>query len=68
MPREERFFVGLRLTRGIQPRAEEWVKYEQPIRRFIDEGLLAREGTAYGSPIAACYFQTKFSRNSSPKI
>jgi oxygen-independent coproporphyrinogen-3 oxidase len=43
---EERFFVGLRLTRGIQPRAEEWVKYEQPIRRFIDEGLLAREGSS----------------------
>jgi oxygen-independent coproporphyrinogen-3 oxidase len=43
---EERFFVGLRLTRGIQPRAEEWIQYEQPIRRFIDEGLLAREGSS----------------------
>jgi oxygen-independent coproporphyrinogen-3 oxidase len=43
---EERFFVGLRLTRGIRPRAEEWAQYEQPIRRFIDEGLLAREGSS----------------------
>jgi putative oxygen-independent coproporphyrinogen III oxidase len=42
---EERFFVGLRLTHGIQPRADEWIKFEQPIRRFIDEGLLARDGS-----------------------
>ena len=41
---EERFFVGLRLTHGIQPLAEEWLKFEQPIRRFIAEGLLARDG------------------------
>jgi oxygen-independent coproporphyrinogen-3 oxidase len=42
---EERFFVGLRLTQGIQPRAEEWIKFERPIRRFLDEGLLARDGS-----------------------
>ncbi len=42
---EERFFVGLRLTHGIQPLAEEWRKFEQPIQRFIDQGLLARDGT-----------------------
>jgi oxygen-independent coproporphyrinogen-3 oxidase len=41
---EERFFVGLRLTHGIQPRAEEWLKFDQPIRRFIAEGLLSRDG------------------------
>jgi len=41
---EERFFVGLRLTRGIQPRAGEWIQFEQPIQRFIAEGLLEREG------------------------
>ncbi|HMD50939.1 MAG TPA: radical SAM family heme chaperone HemW [Bryobacteraceae bacterium] len=41
---EERFFVGLRLTHGIQPLAEEWRKFEQPIQRFIDQGLLARDG------------------------
>jgi len=41
---EERFFVGLRLTHGIQPEPEEWRKFDQPIGRFIDAGLLAREG------------------------
>ena len=43
-PAEERFFVGLRLSQGIEPRADEWRKFEQPIQRFIDEGLLARDG------------------------
>jgi oxygen-independent coproporphyrinogen III oxidase len=42
---EERFFVGLRLTHGIQPRAEEWLKFERPIQRFIADGLLARDGS-----------------------
>ncbi len=42
---EERFFVGLRLTQGIQPLAEEWIKFEQPIERFIADGLLARDGS-----------------------
>jgi len=44
-PAEERFFVGLRLTQGVQPRAEEWLRFEQPIERFIADGLLARDGT-----------------------
>jgi len=43
-PGEERFFVGLRLSRGIQPQPDEWRKFEQPIRRFIGEGLLERDG------------------------
>jgi oxygen-independent coproporphyrinogen III oxidase len=42
---EERFFVGLRLTHGIQPLAEEWRRFERPIQRFIEEGLLARDGS-----------------------
>jgi oxygen-independent coproporphyrinogen-3 oxidase len=42
---EERFFVGLRLTQGIQPLAEEWLRFEQPIARFIADGLLARDGS-----------------------
>ncbi|MGP0076459.1 MAG: radical SAM family heme chaperone HemW [Bryobacteraceae bacterium] len=42
---EERFFVGLRLTHGIQPHAEDWLKFEQPIQRFLDEGLLERDGS-----------------------
>jgi oxygen-independent coproporphyrinogen-3 oxidase len=42
---EERFFVGLRLTQGIQPNAEDWIRFEQPIERFIADGLLARDGS-----------------------
>jgi putative oxygen-independent coproporphyrinogen III oxidase len=45
-PVEERFFVGLRLAAGIRPRAEEWERFETPIRRFLDEGLLERSGDA----------------------
>jgi oxygen-independent coproporphyrinogen-3 oxidase len=44
-PAEERFFVGLRLAQGIQPDAEEWRRFAQPIERFIGEGLLARDGS-----------------------
>jgi oxygen-independent coproporphyrinogen-3 oxidase len=40
---EERFFVGLRLMGGIRPDAQEWRRWEAPIRRFIDDGLLETE-------------------------
>jgi len=40
---EERFFVGLRLTRGIELQPEDWRTYEQPIQRFLADGLLARD-------------------------
>jgi oxygen-independent coproporphyrinogen-3 oxidase len=40
---EERFFVGLRLMRGIRPEPEEWARFDQPIRRFADAGLLETE-------------------------
>jgi oxygen-independent coproporphyrinogen-3 oxidase len=39
-PRHERFFVGLRLMSGIRPAPEEWLRFEQPIGRFLDAGLL----------------------------
>jgi oxygen-independent coproporphyrinogen III oxidase len=41
---DERFFVGLRLTAGIEPTPEEWQRYAQPIARFEAAGLLARTG------------------------
>ena len=41
---EERFFVGLRLSEGIRPQPEEWRRFEEPITRFVNEGLLARDG------------------------
>jgi len=43
---EERFFVGLRLMDGIHPSEGEWMRFEPQIRRFIDQGLLARDGAA----------------------
>jgi oxygen-independent coproporphyrinogen-3 oxidase len=43
-PVEERFFVGLRLMSGILPKPEDWVRFEQPISRFIRDGLLERDG------------------------
>ncbi len=41
---QERFFVGLRLLRGIEPRAEEWLRFAKPIDRFVKDGLLERDG------------------------
>ncbi len=41
---EERFFLGLRLARGIRPEPGEWSLFGEPIRRFIEQGLLEREG------------------------
>jgi len=41
---EERFFLGLRLAAGIRPAPGEWVRFAQPIRRFLDAGLLETEG------------------------
>lgn len=43
-PKRERFFVGLRLTQGIVPSAEELDEFAQPIRDSIDRGLLERDG------------------------
>lgn len=40
---DERFFVGLRLMAGIQPSPAEWLRYQHPISRFIDAGLLETE-------------------------
>ena len=40
---EERFFVGLRLMSGIRPEPAEWRRFERPIRRFLDAGLLETE-------------------------
>ena len=43
-PSHERFFVGLRLAAGIRPSNEEWVRFANPIRRFLGEGLLESAG------------------------
>jgi oxygen-independent coproporphyrinogen III oxidase len=41
---QERFFVGLRLLEGIRPRRDEWLRFQSPIQRFLDAGLLETEG------------------------
>jgi len=40
---DERFFIGLRLMAGVRPAPEEWQRFAQPIRRFLDAGLLETE-------------------------
>jgi oxygen-independent coproporphyrinogen-3 oxidase len=40
---EERFYVGLRLMAGIRPEETEWQRFQAPIRRFLDDGLLETE-------------------------
>ena len=41
---EERFFVGLRLMDGIQPTSEEWIRFAQPIEKWLAAGMLERAG------------------------
>ena len=41
---DERFFIGLRLSAGIRPDAGEWRRFDVPIQRFLDAGLLETDG------------------------
>ncbi len=41
---DERLFLGLRLSAGIRPDAEEWRRFDAPIHRFLDAGLLETDG------------------------
>ena len=41
---DERFFIGLRLSAGIRPAPEEWRRFDAPIHRFLDAGLLETDG------------------------
>ena len=45
-PESERFFVGLRLSAGIRPDPAESRRFAEPIRRFLDAGLLESEAGA----------------------
>ena len=36
--------MGLRLSAGIRPQADEWLRFETPIQRFVSEGLLEEDG------------------------
>jgi oxygen-independent coproporphyrinogen-3 oxidase len=37
---DERLFLGLRMSAGVRPTADEWQRFAEPIRRFVDDGLL----------------------------
>ena len=41
---EEKFFVGLRLSEGVHPHADEWRRWNEPIERFLSNGLLESDG------------------------
>jgi oxygen-independent coproporphyrinogen-3 oxidase len=41
---DERFFIGLRLSAGIRFAPEEWRRFDAPIHRFLDAGLLETDG------------------------
>jgi oxygen-independent coproporphyrinogen III oxidase len=43
-PSEEHFFVGLRLTEGIEPTPGEWQRFAQPIEHWLENGMLKKEG------------------------
>jgi putative oxygen-independent coproporphyrinogen III oxidase len=42
---EERFFVGLRLMGGIEPEPAEWSRFAAPIGKWLDAGMLERNGS-----------------------
>ena len=41
---EEHFFVGLRLMEGIKPTHDEWARFADPIRKWVNAGMLRKDG------------------------
>jgi len=41
---EEHFFIGLRLARGIEPSAKEWLRFGSAIERSVSAGFMKNEG------------------------
>jgi oxygen-independent coproporphyrinogen-3 oxidase len=44
-PAEEHFFVGLRLSSGIEPSQLEWSRFQEPIDKWLAAGMLERFGS-----------------------
>ena len=42
----ERLYLGLRLSEGVRPAEADWRRFHEPIRRFVDAGLLEHYGAA----------------------
>jgi oxygen-independent coproporphyrinogen III oxidase len=45
-PNEEKFFVGLRLSQGVNLAPEEWKTFAEPIHQFVQQGLLEQDGSS----------------------
>ena len=61
-PVEEKFFVGLRLSEGVEPDASDWLRYGPALERFLSGGMMERHGkrlrlTARGVMISNEIFQ-----------
>jgi oxygen-independent coproporphyrinogen III oxidase len=41
---EERWFVGLRLSEGVEPTPSDWDRHGAVLRRFLEEGMLENHG------------------------
>ena len=41
---DERLFIGLRLSEGVRLEPAEWQRFEEPIHRFLDQGLVEADG------------------------
>ncbi len=41
-PIEEKFFVGLRLTEGVNPDASDWLRYGPALERHLSTGMMER--------------------------
>jgi oxygen-independent coproporphyrinogen-3 oxidase len=45
LPHEnEHLFIGLRLAAGVRPTPDEWRRFDEPIHRFLEAGLLEAAG------------------------
>ena len=42
---DERLFIGLRLSRGVRLEPAEWQRFEEPIHRFLEAGLVQTDGS-----------------------
>jgi oxygen-independent coproporphyrinogen-3 oxidase len=43
-PLEEKFFVGLRLSEGVETAASDWLRYGTAFERFLAEGVMEQSG------------------------
>ena len=47
--------MGLRLTAGIRPEPDEWLRWRAPIERFVREGIARKTIMAFCDSPAGAY-------------